>query len=205
MDEAMAAAIVARRDSVAEDRRFDRFWPITEGVVGSEAWLPVVGEVTTRSFVWRATFAVGVVPADDPDAPLESPIVWEVVVDCGGEAPRLVEVRDVTMLELVARMIADSADRAPSFEDPEADASGVDSGLLDDLRLFDDQPLFSEQPLFEFDSILDGPPLFSGDSTPDDPFAGRSGGAAEPNVPSPTPLPRDRGPGGRWRPATGSR
>lgn len=207
IDDELAAALVARRDSVPEDRRFDRLWPIAEGIVDADRWLPVVPRVTTRSFVWRATIAVGMVPAEDPDAPLESPIAWEVVVDCGGERPRLVEVRDVTMLELVARMIDADDERAFEVESESMRPAevGEPSSLFTEEPLFDDTPLFESQPLFPEAPLFESQPLF-----PESPNSGQPG-FGEPRVPDPSsdPLesasPRDRGPGGRWRPATGSR
>ena len=211
MDEAMATAIVARRDSVAEDRRFDRFWPISEGVVESDAWLEVVPQTTTRSLVWRATLAVGVVPADDPDGPLESPIAWEIVVDCGGDRPRLVEIRDVTMLELVARMLVDDGDRAFEGNDledlPLDEEEGMFAGdpLFPDEPLFDDTPLFSDEPLFNDVPLFTDTPLFPGSSTFTTPQPDGFGGFDDREEGSGSSRPRDRGPGGRWRPATGSR
>ncbi len=211
MDETMARAIVARRDSVAEDRRFDRFWPISEGVVESDAWLKVVPRITTRSLVWRATFAVGIVPADDPDAPLASPVAWEVVIDCGGDRPRLVEVRDVTMLELVARMIVDDDEQALEVEASESDGPDADSDLFSEEPLFSGDPLFESQPLFPETSLFpeaslfEGPSLFPGSSDSEETNFGAPGSSAEPLDAVESPLRRDRGPGGRWRPATGSR
>lgn len=217
MDETMATAIVARRDSVAEDRRFDRFWPITEGVVEADSWLEIVPRTTTRSLVWRATFAVGVVSVDDPDAPLESPIAWEVVVDCGGDRPRLVEIRDVTMLELVARMLVDTKESVLGPEDPEdlaTDGEGdlfagdplfPDDPLFSDPALFDDDPLFSDSALFDDQPIFGDPPLFPGSSAFTTPRPGDFGEFEDPGEGPGASRPRDRGPGGRWRPATGSR
>lgn len=200
MDEAMAAAVVARRDAVTDDRRFDRFWPITEGIVEPDAWLKVVPRITTRSLVWRATFAVGTVPADDPDAPLESPIAWEVVVDCGGDRPRLVELRDVTMLEMVARMLADAEESSFEAVVPEdqmrdeATDPFAEDPLFTDDPLFDDVPLFPESPLFEDGSIFGDPSSASDSAGPTTPDGGDIGAGR--------PRPRDRGPGGRWRPSS---
>lgn len=211
IDEEIAAALVARRESIAEDRRFDRFWPVAEGVVDAERWLPVVSRVTTRSLVWRATLAVGIVPADDPDAPLASPIAWEVVVDCGGARPRLVEIRDVTMLELVARMIAGDDEQVFDVEASEPDGPDEDSDRFRGEPLFSEEPLFERQPLFpgtslfSEDPLFEGPSLFPGSSDSEGTGFGDSGSSTEPRDALESPLRRDRGPGGRWRPATGSR
>ncbi|MEE2972656.1 MAG: hypothetical protein VX672_05980 [Planctomycetota bacterium] len=212
MDETMAAAVVARRDAVPEDRRFDRFWPIGEGVVDAEAWLAVVPRITTRSLVWRATFAVGSVPADDPEAALSSPIAWEVVVDCGGDRPRLVEIRDVTMLELVVRMLAETEESRPEPEIPGDRPPGEESDGFDGEPLFDQGPLFAEESLFDdaplfpesspFDegSIFGERPLFPGSPTFGNPDSDPPGTGSGSDAGTGSTRSRDRGPGGRWRP-----
>jgi hypothetical protein len=60
--------------------------------------------------------------------------------------------------------------------------------MFDDAPLFEEAPLFDDGPLFDPTSIFDPPPTR----------------ASEPRV-TPAEGPRDRGPGGRWRPATSSR
>ncbi len=218
IDADLAAGIVARRDAIDESRRFDRFWPVAEELVDLARWGGVVDRITTRSTVWRAIAAVGIVPIDDPDAPLESPIVWELVVDLGEPTPRLVEVRDITMLELVARIEAGRFDgaarreRSSSFPEDEVmmPAEGLfdDDPLFDDQPLFDDEPLFDESPMFEDAPLFDEAPLF-GDGPLFDlpsPFDDPDAGSTRPNRrSSPSAGPRDRGPGGRWRSATSSR
>ncbi len=219
----LAAAIVARRESLAADRRFDRLWPVAEGLVDLTEWDAIAPRITTRSLLWRMTIAVGFVQDDAVDESLEHPTVWEVVFDCGSQPPRVVELRDVTMLELVARIVAAESDD-PEFESTEIaldGSAGVDSGE----GLFEEDPLFESSSLFDaspglFDgqpSLFEGDSLFGAESEPaggsdlfdserplfgpenaggsDDPEeTGGSGGAS-----------KDRGPGGRWRPATGGR
>ncbi|MFM1833425.1 MAG: hypothetical protein RLZZ461_1741 [Planctomycetota bacterium] len=213
IDPELAASIVARRDVIDDARRFDRFWPVAEGLVELSIWGGIVDRITTRSTVWRAVIAVGVVPADDVDAPLESPIVWEMVVDLGESRPRLVEVRDVTMLELVARIEAARLGDGSAIERGIGEFDGgiedaSSEGLFDESPLFDDEPLFEDAPLFEDDPLFgdsplfDDAPLFDAGSPFDDPPADRTGSSPRP---AGAAGPRDRGPGGRWRPATSSR
>jgi hypothetical protein len=87
-------------------------------------------------------------------------------------------------------------------------AESMTGGLFDDSPLFDDDPLFGDEPMFDdsplFDEspLFEDAPLFDSRSPFDGPPADR---AASPREPSGAVGPRDRGPGGRWRPATSSR
>ncbi len=205
VDEELATAIVARRDSLDDARRFDRFWPVVEGLVEPDAWFDAVPSVTTRSLVWRAAIAVGFVSAEEGGPALRSPVVWEVVVDCGGDRPRIVELRDITMLELAARLVPaeegiDSAARSAGSDESMIDEAAGDiafpeESFLQDEPLFPGTPLMEELDLFESTPLFEDDPFFDGPASPFDVPGGRSPG-------SPTDAGRDRGPGGRWRPAT---
>ena len=163
VDEELATAIVARRDSLDEARRFDRFWPVVEGLVEPDAWFAAVPSVTTRSLVWRAAIAVGFVSTDEGGPALRSPVVWEVVVDCGGDRPRIVELRDITMLELAARLVPaqegiDSAARSSESGGSMIDEAAGDIAFPEESFL-QDEPLFPGTPLMEeldlFPSVMD--------------------------------------------------
>ena len=107
---------------------------------------------------------------------------------------------DGLTLQSIAGMLADAEES--SFEavvpegQPRDEATDpfAEDPLFTDDPLFDDVPLFPESPLFEDGSIFGDPSPASdsaGPTTPDggDPGVGR-------------PRPRDRGPGGRWRPSS---
>ncbi|MFB0985537.1 MAG: hypothetical protein QMB94_04505 [Phycisphaerales bacterium] len=213
----LAAAIVARRESVPANRRFDRVWPVVEGLVDAKEWDEIAPRITTRSLLWRVTLAVGLVRDGDVGESLEHPTVWEVVFDCGSVPPRVVELRDVTMLELVAKLLASRSDESDG--QPAGDLNGSSPGdgstgiseegdLFESSSLFDESPsLFDEEPsLFEEGSLfgevaspLEDSNLFDAEKSLFAPNAGDaepvgSGGVS-----------RDRGPGGRWRPATEGR
>ena len=205
IDDAAANEIVARRDALAEERRFAKTWPFELGILDPQRHGSVLDRITTRSFLWRVVLAVGTEDVDAEMEGLENPLVWEILVDIGSEPPRLVELRDVTMFEFVARMI----DERDTFAGPDVvDVEGEDDtnattalepnggdGLFQGPALFSGQPLFDEQPLFSNAPLFDDEPLFDPDSPDsegpfmDDPERGDS------------TDPRS----GRWRPATGSR
>jgi hypothetical protein len=221
----LAAAIVARRESLAANRRFDRLWPAVEGLVEAEEWDEIASRITTRSLLWRMTIAVGFVADGAVDDSLEHPTVWEVVFDCGSVPPRVVELRDVTMLELAARFVAARSGKF-EFEPLDPGTSGLaddvageglfaEDALFESSSLFDDSPslfddersLFEEGSLFGDDSVsLEPPSLFESEEPIFGPEVGDSGmGRGEEETVESGGGSRDRGPGGRWRPATGGR
>ena len=180
-----------------------------------EAWDAVVPRISTRSLLWRAILVVGLVPGDEPEGPLQSPVAWEVVVDCGLETPRIVELRDVTLLELTARLLEATGEAGSEFSS-DASLAGQESAASLDQGLFEDSPLFTDDPLFEDSPLFDDAPLFDGGSLFDeDPlfdeaplfdgngagglFGGRPEDAGMDEETSSPTAPRDRGPGGRWR------
>ena len=219
----LAAAIVARRESVTANRRFDRLWPVVEGLVEAKEWDEIAPRITTRSLIWRVTLAVGLVRDGDVGESLEHPTVWEVVFDCGSVPPRVVELRDVTMLELVARLLAVRSSES-EFQ-PTDDANGFSpgdgsSGLGAEGSLFESSsldeppsifetgpPLFEEGSLFgEMASPFEDSVLFDPEKSlfaPDAGDAARRGSDGEPVGSG--GVSRDRGPGGRWRSATEGR
>ena len=217
IDPPLATAIAARRDSLAVDRRFSRLWPVEEGLVEPAIWDEVADRITTRSTVWRFVIAVGI-ELEGADEGLETPTAWEVVLDCGSVPPRVVELRDVTMLELAARMVGIGAEDADdpmigagetSMDESSADPLGAEPLFGDDPPLFEDGSMFDEESsmfdgersLFDDDSSLFDDPASAFD-TPDL-FRAEPGSGTG----SSPPVDRngDRGPGGRWRPATGGR
>ena len=211
IDDVAAGEIVSRRDALADDRRFARTWPFELGILDPIEHASVLDRITTRSFLWRITMAVGTQSIEAEDESLEDPLVWEILVDVGSVPPRLVELRDVTLFEFVARMIDEegSIDAGPdptSIGGVEAlsagDGFGIPSGsdppddqLSANPPLFSDPPLFPADPLFQDDPLFGDSPLFEvvprGSSVPRD----ADGGNPEPADPR----------SGRWRPATGGR
>ncbi|MAH66801.1 MAG: hypothetical protein CMJ27_10515 [Phycisphaerae bacterium] len=217
IDPPLATAIAARRDSLAVDRRFSRLWPVEEGLVEPAIWDEVADRITTRSTVWRFVIAVGI-ELEGADEGLETPTAWEVVLDCGSVPPRVVELRDVTMLELAARMVGIGAEDAdgPMIDAEEAAADAPPDDRFGDAPLFGDDPsLFDDGSMFdEESSMFDGErSLFDDDSSLfDDPVSAfdvpdpfRDGPDSGTGSSPPVDRNGDRGPGGRWRPATGGR
>ena len=203
----IAEALIETRDSIREEFGFDRMWPIREGVVDPDVWATIIDGITTRSFLWRMRIVAGTMATESEDDVIESPLVWEVLFDCSVSPARVVEVRDITMLELVARMINTNeldADR-PLTTNTEIDASAANGGiefgdpLFQDTPLFDDEPLFNDGPLFEDPPLFEAEPLFQNEPL----FESSESPRGRPN--SEEIEDSKSGPSGRWSPAASQR
>jgi hypothetical protein len=130
----------------------------------------------------------------------------------------VVELRDVTMLELAARMVGIGAEDAdgPMIDAEEAAAGASPDDRFGDAPLFgDDPPLFDDGSMFDEESSrFDGERLLFDDDSSlfDDPASAFDTpdlfrDESDSGTGSSPPVDRngDRGPGGRWRPATGGR
>lgn len=164
LSETVARSIVDHRETVPEGNRFDRLWPVREGFVTYDAYAEPFNFITTRSLLWRVRIAGGLVLLGDADESIEAPLVWEVLFDCSVSPPRVVEVTDVSMMELLGQMLA-AADEETlvAVEEAETPSPGFfdDPLLFDDPPLFDDAPLFDEAALFDDVALFDEAPLFS--------------------------------------------
>ncbi len=121
IDEPTAEAIVDARDGLDADERWTIAWPVMRGIVEPEAFVAMADRLTTRCFTWRVRVAVGRRSASGgADERLRDVTVLEAVVDLTGPAPRLAELREVTHLELAARLVAaDEVDAAVFGESAE--------------------------------------------------------------------------------------
>jgi hypothetical protein len=203
LDAETASAIIDVRESLAEEERFDRLWPVTQGVLEAEAWAEALDFVTTRSLLWRARIVAGTIAADDSEEALQSPLVWEVLYDCSVDPPRLVEVRDISMLELTARMLAlqksfetfeprETAEATDAREDVDEAPLFDEEPLFNDDPLFDDEPLFNEKPMFDDEPLFGDDPLFAEPGSPVEEEADPAAEGSETTT--------GGGPTGRWSP-----
>ncbi len=203
----IAEAILETRDSVKDEYGFDRLWPVRAGIVTTETWATIVDGITTRSFLWRVRIVAGIIAPDADNESIESPLVWEVLFDCSASPARVVEVRDVTMLELIARMLDVEGDQALAVPDIRVndEDSNVSGGIEFEDPLFQNDPLFNEEPMFNDGPLFDDEPLFGEDPLfGDQPLFG-----APRSMPSPSNSSESEnsnsGPSGRWSPAASQR
>ena len=101
-----AAEIVQVRDEVDPDERATIAWPAIQGIVEPEAYDLLAGRITTRSWTWRLRLAAGEVDAEDPEAQLLDPVLYEVVIDLSAPRPRVAFLRDITWMRATALIAA---------------------------------------------------------------------------------------------------
>lgn len=121
LDEASAAAIVARRDSVAAGLKGSIAWPVVEGVIEPTRLAEAADWLAARSLVWRVRVRGLVEPAtdEDPSGPRDGGVVLDAVIDVTGERARLAYLREVTSQPLAMWMAArvESSGEASSADD----------------------------------------------------------------------------------------
>ena len=153
----------------------------------SRNWWPI----STRCWIWKTRIAAGLVSVEDPDGPIRSPIILDLVVDLAAPVPRVAALRDISGLEVGVRLLQS---RFTEFETP-------DSG--------DDPTGSAVEPLFDFPAPGEDDSIFfdsfeTAFSRPDSGTDGLDPDGADPVEPTPDPDPApgspDRGPRGRWSP-----
>lgn len=157
LDEETVQSIIDARNGLSADERWTITWPVVLGLIEPEAFVELADRLTVRCFTWRMRIAVGRRSTDaEADEPLRDVTVLEAVVDLAAPQPRLAELRDVTHLELAARLVlagleaegfAVSDDGWPG--DPGSPGGpGGDGGLGDSA---DDLPVPDFDDPFDFD------------------------------------------------------
>jgi hypothetical protein len=204
IDPETAEAIVAERGSLTSEELATRVWPVLRELVDPETFGLIAGRVSTRCWVWSVRLAAGTVSTEDPDGPIRSPVIIDLVVDLAAPVPRIAALRDISGLEVGVRLYEQRAgdiegtkspdDAGPAGLDPgeivPADGFlGGESGFIDDFEsAFDDESGFSDPT-----SAFDGE---SGFSDRESVFDGPESDPVSPTGPVTPPA----GPTGRWSP-----
>jgi hypothetical protein len=176
-----AAQIVQMRDSLDAEERATMLWPALHDILPREAYVELAGRLTTRSWTYRVRFATGLVDTDEPDGPIEDPVIYELVIDLCAPQPRIAYMRDITMLQSAVMIAFDATNRGIGLE-PIDDDSAADVAA-DAVDAAGD------------DGEGDEPPPARGTSSSDAP-ASPAEASAEPGA-QPEPQPVRRRPG-RW-------
>ena len=61
--------------------------------------------------------AAGTVPIDNPEAPLEDPVIYEAVIDLSAPAARIAYLRDITLLQTTALLASNASYSLEGFEE----------------------------------------------------------------------------------------
>jgi DNA uptake protein ComE-like DNA-binding protein len=143
-----AQEIVKVRDDLEPDERDTIAWPAVQGIVEQEAYDLLAGRITTRSWTWRLRLAAGEVDAQDPEAQLIDPVLYEVVIDLSAPRPRVAYMRDITWMRataLIAAAIAVETERDLDA-DPAAEPAGTEAAADDEMAAEGDLGGFDEPP-----------------------------------------------------------
>jgi len=140
VDEDAAAAIVETRETLAPGDLATVVWPVIEGILEPEVYDEIGGLITTRSWTYRLRLAAGEVVIGDGDAGgaggtvaggdearLLDPIIYEAVIDLSGVQPRVAYLRELTMLQTAALLVAASPE---SDEPDDEEAMAADDATL---------------------------------------------------------------------------
>ena len=127
-----AEEIVQTREDLEAHERDTIAWPAVQGIVEPEAYDLLAGRITTRSWTWRLRLAAGEVDAEDPQAPLIDPVLYEVVIDLSAPRPRVAYLRDITWMRVTALIAA-----ALEVE-PDRDLEGEPTAADNDIAAQDD-------------------------------------------------------------------
>jgi DNA uptake protein ComE-like DNA-binding protein len=202
-----AEEIVQVRDDLDPDERATVAWPAIQGIVEPEAYDQLAGRITTRCWTWRLRLAAGEVDAEETEAPLANPVVYEVVIDLSAPRPRIAFLRDITWMRATTRIagaIGPEADEEWET-DPDGEPAAPDDEPVDDEAGYADEEYAEADDLGPADDAYSD--LGSGDfgdlpgaEQPGGPEAVSLGGADDTaaDAPPPGPAAPARSRIGRW-------
>jgi len=134
-----AARIVELRTTLDADERASTAWLVSRRVLAADAYARIAGRLTHRSTSWRFRVVARHAPAEaagdgSVEAGASGPVAaFDCIVDVAAEPPRLVFLRDVSMLPtartLALSLVERSAREGPSTEgfDGEGDLADLET------------------------------------------------------------------------------
>ena len=155
--------------------------------------------------------AAGTVSVEDPDGPLRSPVILDLVVDLAAPVPRIASLRDISSLEIGVRLHEGRA--SAGFDDPTREA-GIDAvdgvpfgGPEAEDGLFGregfvgsfESVFYDRESVFDDESAFDDRESFFDDEST---FPEEGAGSDDPGLEEPSGIGDDPGggPTGRWSP-----
>lgn len=141
-----AARIDDVRESLDEDERATTAWLVDRRVLSPERYAEIVAQVSPRSTAWRFRVEASNMPLgadgdaeDGAQASVASAVpgvgrrvaAFDCIVDVGAEEPRIVFLRDVSLLE-TARILARAESQASGVS--QSNESGARDAMRDDPR-----------------------------------------------------------------------
>ena len=91
-------------------------WPHTQGLIRQDQVADFYNMATTYGLAYRFILAAGEVEADDQEARLIEPQIFEIVVDLVDPSPRVAYLRDISLLQTAARLTLNESSREETPE-----------------------------------------------------------------------------------------
>jgi hypothetical protein len=174
----VAERIVREREGLPVESRRSIAWLAEREILSPDACAALAELATTRTFVWRVRVRATLVRKGEVEP--RPGAVFEAVIDCSEERPRIALLRDLSALQQVATMMLSAP---PQDEEIPGAEDAVFAGDIDAMNGDDVDDLEAEPPISELTSE---PNADSGDD------------AAPASSAEPTGVPARRGIG-RWR------
>jgi hypothetical protein len=173
----VAERIVRERETLPIESRRSIAWLAEREILAPDACAALADVASTRSFVWRIRVQ-GSILRERETAPRPG-AVFEAVIDCSGERPRIALLRDLSALESVASLLRSSSTDDDDGSNEEDDSRPPNDLIADDFEAVDPMSATGEELDAEADEGSDA--------------------LATPGMEPPTePVPSRRGVG-RWR------
>ena len=129
---AQAAQIISVRDQLSDDERSTIAWPVLSQVISPQTLVALADRITTRCFMYRLRVAAGEVNPDQPDGPMNNPVIFEVVIDLSSPKPRVAYMRDISVLQAAAQIALEATRTEPQFDIAQAPETGVSESLSEE-------------------------------------------------------------------------
>ena len=155
LDSDQIQQLIDRRGDIDVMSRQSPLWPHTQGLIRQDQVADFYNMATTYGLAYRFILAAGEVEADDQEARLIEPQIFEIVVDLVDPSPRVAYLRDISLLQTAARLTLNESSREgtpevldgsaelfllTSQEDPALES---EASLNNGLTEFDPRPAYN--------------------------------------------------------------
>ena len=121
----VAERIVREREGISGESRRSIAWLAERELLNADGVAALVERTTTRSFLWRVR--VEATLARSGGEAIRPGVIFEAVIDCSEERPRIALLRDLSTIDTVASMVAAMPQRSleESFDVDAAEEASV--------------------------------------------------------------------------------
>ncbi|MCZ6835449.1 MAG: helix-hairpin-helix domain-containing protein [Planctomycetota bacterium] len=155
IEPSQAEQIIRVRDQLSDDERITIAWLTQRQIMDATQLEAISNHVTTRSFTWRVRIAAGEVDDSNTDGPILNPLLFEAVFDVSESRPRLAYLREITLLQTTAQLVASgvlSYDNTRQYEGDMQDGPSYEDTLNSPSIADDELESNDPPPDADFDS-----------------------------------------------------